>query len=371
MRHRFAVVALLGFIGWQWAEAQVTTSAVPFLLIAPNSRASAMGESGVALGDDAWAIFWNPAGYAFQTNSEVALTQANWLPAFGLSDLWIAHGVYKQPWEEVNGVVAVGLTYLNLGEFVRTTNTPDPIETWKGYEVALALGYGTKIGENTGLGVNTRLIYSSLANLGAGVEQGRGVATGFSFDVAVLYKPTSLFIPFTDVGVGNVMTFGANLSNIGPKLTYIDEAQADALPMNLRLGLSWKVLESQYNNITFIGDVSRLLIHKDTTHTDEFYEAFVTTWTKGGSLSEQLRQFVTGLGAEYWYGDPKLVAIRVGFFYEDPRAGNRKFMTFGAGIRYDIYGFDFSYISAFEDQHPLGETLRFSLAIEWGSLSIQ
>ena len=371
MKQRVAVsVLLLASMAFPVA-AQVTTSAVPFLLIAPNSRSSAMGEAGVALADDAWAIYWNPAGFAFQNTAEAALTRADWLPAFGLSDLWIAHSVYKQPVEEVDGVVGVAVTYLSLGEFTKTLNDPTPLATFKGYEVAVSAGYGTKIGEETGLGVNVRLIHSSLAPFGTANEQGEGIATGFAFDLGVLYKPSSLFIPFTDVDMGNVWSFGAALSNIGPKLTYIDKAQADPLPMNLRVGIAFNALESEFNNITVIGDLSRLLITRKGTQTDEFYKAIFTTWTQGSFFKEQMRQFVSGIGAEYWYGAPRLIAMRAGFFYEDPRAGNRKFMTFGAGIRYDIYGFDFAYISAFEDQHPLGETLRFSLGINWGAAGAQ
>ncbi len=64
--------------------------------------------------------------------------------------------------------------------------------------------------------------------------------------------------------------------------------------------------------------------------------------------------------------------LRSGFFYEDPSYGNRKFLTFGAGIRYDIYGFDFSYIttSVFKggENHPLSDTLRFTVLIGWGAV---
>jgi hypothetical protein len=138
------------------------------------------------------------------------------------------------------------------------------------------------------------------------------------------------------------------------------------LPTNLKLAVAVNVLESEYNNITLIGDANRLLVKvHDDGSADEFYKAFYTTWT-GGSFSEQFRQFNGSLGLEYWYGAPKLLAIRCGFFYEDPRLGDRKFLTFGAGINYDLYKFDFSYIDALRDQDPLGETLRFTLSIGWG-----
>ncbi len=94
---------------------------------------------------------------------------------------------------------------------------------------------------------------------------------------------------------------------------------------------------------------------------DPFYSALFTSW-KGG-ISGIAKSFQTSIGAEYWYN--KLVALRAGYFYEDPSNGNRKFFTLGAGIRYDLYGFDFGYISTIEDTHPLANTLRFGLLVNF------
>jgi hypothetical protein len=346
------VICLVSSIGFGQLT---TTTAVPFLLIAPDSRASGMGETGVAIADNAWAVYWNPAGLAFQQGSELALTHTNWLPGLGLSDIWIAHVAYKQPVEELDGVVGGQLTYLNLGEFTRTNSiSPTPIDTWSAYEFAIGLTYSTKLSEGLGLGTSARIVYSHLADYGTEKERGRGTATGFCFDIGLLYRPLS--IP--------ELSLGMNIANIGPKLTYIDKAQADPLPMNLRIGTAFKVLESQFNNITATAEVSRLLVNRNDSGSDEFYKAFFSTWANG-SFSDQLRRFTSSLGLEYWYGEPKLIALRVGYFYEDPNEGNRKFMTFGAGLRYDMYGFDFGYISAFEERHPLGETLRLSLSLGW------
>ena len=123
--------------------------------------------------------------------------------------------------------------------------------------------------------------------------------------------------------------------------------------------------------------VSFLLIGIQQKYADDradFYEAVFTAW--GDSpISEELRDIVTSMGLEYWYGnmalDGFMFALRAGYFYEDPSYGNRKFITMGAGIRYDLYGFDFSYITTdvFEggENHPLSDTLRFTLLIGWGN----
>jgi len=167
-----------------------------------------------------------------------------------------------------------------------------------------------------------------------------------------------------------------NLSNMGPKVAYIDDAQADPLPTNVRLGFGFKLMNDEYNQMTLSLDFSRLLVRrraeiKDSVNgqeviirsasVDPFYKAIFSVWGDGSGL----RKVNTSVGVEYWYGAPRLIALRVGHFFEDPSFGNRNFWTFGAGIRYDIYGFDFSYISAAEN-HPLSDTIRFSLMIGWG-----
>jgi hypothetical protein len=349
-------------------------SAVPFLLISPNSRASSMGEAGAGLADDAAAIYWNPAGLAFQDHSEVSITHSKWLPQFNQSDLFYDFFTFSDHIESLGGTVAASVTYLSLGEFIRTgSGGPEEIGRFKSYEYAVTAGYGTKLSQSFGLGINLRLIHSALSPLGTEQEQGTGIATSVSFDVAVLYKPTDFEIPLIGLGLGDRLSVGVNLSNMGPKITYIDAAQADPLPTNLRLGFGYRIIKSQYNNVTAALDFNRLLVRRyavpedsagnaigNAPPPDPFYKAIFTAWGDNG-----LRKVTTGGGLEYWYGDPGLIALRVGYFYESPSFGGRKFMTFGAGLRYDMYGFDFSYISA-PDVSPLANTLRFSLLIRWG-----
>ena len=344
-------------------------SAVPFLLISPNSRASSMGEAGAGIADDASAIFWNPGGLAFQNGKDVSLTHANWLPQFNQSDLFYDFLSFKNRVESLGGTIAASVTYLNLGEFIKTSSSgPEEIGRFKAFEYAVALGYGAKVASTLGLGVNLRLIHSALSPLGTEQEQGKGIATSVSFDVGVLYKPTDLSLPLTGLSLGDRLSIGANLSNMGPKISYIDAAQADPLPTNLRLGFGLQAIQSDYNNLTFAVDFNRILIRKypadsltqEAKPPDPFYKAIFTAWGDNG-----LKKVTAGGGFEYWYGNPRLIALRAGRFYEHPSFGGRKFWTFGAGIRYDIYGFDFSYISAPETS-PLGNTLRFSLLIKWG-----
>lgn len=336
-------------------------SAVPFLLISPNSRSSGIGESGTGTVDDASAIYWNPAALGFLKGTEISLTHANWLPQFQQSDLFYDHLNFRTDIEGIGGTVGAAITYLNLGEFIRTgSGGPQEIGRFKAYEFAVVGGYATRVFEDLSAGINLRYIHSQLSPIGTEQEQGAGIASTISVDLALMYRPTTLEIPLLG-DAGKKLSIGMNLSNLGPKLTYIDAAQADPLPTNLRLGFGYRILEDEYNSLTASLDFSRLLVRRrDDGTSDALPKSLVTAWGDHG-----LRKVITSGGMEYWYGSPKLIALRVGYFYESPDFGNRKFLTFGAGIRYDMYGFDFSYISATEN-HPLSDTIRFSLLIAWG-----
>ena len=349
-------------------------AAVPFLLLAPDSRAGGIGESGSGLADNSAAIFWNPAGIAFLTGSEFSFTHSNWLPAFNL-DLFYDYATYRQYIEDLNGSVTASVTYMNFGEFVRTSsNDPTPIGTFRSFDAALTLGYATKLSSDWGLGLNFRLIHSRLADKATEAEQGQGVATSVSFDVAAMWRPEHFEVPLLG-DLGNQFSLGMNLSNLGPKIYYIDQAQADPIPTNLRVGLAARIFQDEFNSLTYTVDFSKLLIGvaDSSGKRPDFYKAIFTSWTDR-PFSEVMKDIVTSMGLEYWYGNIEegfQFALRAGYFYEDPDHGNRKFVTLGAGIRYDLYGFDFSYITTDvfkgSENHPLSNTLRFTLSVGWGS----
>ncbi len=355
MKHLFIVLILftisLGYTSEIKAQGE---AAVTYLLLAPDSRSAALGESGTGLADNSAAIFWNPSGIAFQSGTEIGLTHANWLPQFGL-DLSYDYLTFRTYIESIDGSITASLTYMNYGEFQRTgSGGPEVIGTFRSFDLAATVGYATKLGEDWGLGFNFRLIHSNLSDQPTENEVGSGVATTVSFDVGGMWRPK-------DFLNGN-FSAGINLSNVGPKISYIDQDQADPLPTNLRFGLAYRIFQDDFNSFTVTGDASKLLVGKKDSNIDQDTVIIQPS---------EFRSIEYSVGAEYWYGAPEdfMFAVRGGYFYEDPEFGNRNFMTFGAGIRYDLYGFDFSYISTVgseAENHPLDGTLRFSLIIEWG-----
>ncbi len=333
----------------------VSEAAVLFLMIAPHARVGGMGEAFVAVADDASAVYWNPAGLAFQEGRQFTSMYQPLLPQFNLDDLYYLFAAYRQSIEGL-GTVGFNITYANYGQQIITDETgPEPLGTFNSNEFAITASYATLFSENIAVGLNVKFIRSNLAKVGAGAEKGNGQANAFAFDMGILKK---------NILIDN-LNFGLNISNIGPKITYIDNAQADPIPTNFKIGFAYKAIDQEFNSLTFLADMNKLLVHRsqgdsisvdddgDTvrlSEVDPVFEAFFSAW--------QDDNYIFNLGAEYRYAN--LVALRAGY-YHDPD-GKVKYLTIGAGLKYSIYQFDFGYISA-GDTHPLSDTMRFSLTI--------
>lgn len=325
----------------------VSEAGVLFLLISPGVRADGMGEAFVAIANDVSAVYWNPGGLGFQTGRELIFMHSNWLPQL-TSDLFYDFAAYKHHIYGL-GTFGVSVTYLNLGEQIITGETgPEELGRFMSYDAATALSYGTQMTDNIGLGVSIRLIRSNLAPIGAGAEQDKGQTWAFSFDVGILYR--NLFL--------RGLNFGANLANVGPKITYIDADQADPQPTNLKFGFAYKLVDGQYNKLTAAFDVNKLLVrrHKDGT-SDPVYKAIFTSWADDPQ-KEEFKKMITHVGLEYWYNN--MIALRAGYWHDEE--GKVKPTTFGFGLRYSLYELDFGYIAAGEG-HPLTDTMRLSLQI--------
>ena len=365
----------------------VLTTAVPFLQIEPDSRAAGMGMTGVAIADNAYAPYWNPAGLAGQEGTEVSFTHAPWLPALGANlayeHLTGKHGLGKA------GTLGGHITYFDLGEQVATDDQGNSLGNFSSYELAVGASYGYPVTENFAVGTGARLIYSNLTG-GFDVEN-LDTSAGVSVGVDLGMKYTG---PDLGLGQSSRPTIAFNLANMGPAISYTaDNEFPDAIPTTLRFGGALDTQLDEFNRLVLALDLNKVVVspRTDTTSTgelqrsyDPFYEAIFSSWKTrriqtrpgSGSCSEldadddpendcrdvsALRSLTLGAGLEDWYND--LLALRSGYFYEDPANGNRQFLTFGMGIRYSLVGVDISYIYALQEDSPLADQLRFSLLL--------
>ena len=376
----------------------VLTTAVPFLQIEPDSRAAGMGMASVAVADNAYAPYWNPAGLAGQQGTEVSFTHAPWLPALG-ANLSYNHISGKQGLGSA-GTLGGHFTYFDLGEQVATNDQGREIGRFSSWEAALGVSYGYPVTENLAVGTGARLIISNLTGgrtIGVDTETSAGVS--FGVDLGMKYTGPEL-----GLGASTRPTVAFNLGNIGPGISYTNALYGpdslqfkDAIPTTLRFGTAVESQLDEFNSLTLALDFNKIIVNSRTvelsdgsfvTEYDPWYEALFSSWESrliktdqseandGKSCDDLLeddnvendcrivsgfRSLTVGAGLEYWYND--LLALRTGYFYEDPANGNRQFLTFGTGFRYSLLGVDISYIYALQENSPLADQLRFSLLL--------
>lgn len=372
------LLILLALIWSSTGFSQVTTTAVPFLQIAPDSRSSGFGEGGVAMaGKDPNTIFWNPAALYRIQEMKLGITHSNWLPQL-TGDLFYDYLAFVYPLDKELGSLGAHITFLNLGENVRTDQTSKELGRFLSWEMAVGVSYGVPLTEDWSIGTGGRFIYSRLSPFGTAQEGGRGIASGFGVDLAFEYHPTnfsfgipvpaifvsdeeSIFSWYEFADLSNRFRWGTTISNIGPSMAYVDESQADPLPTKFRTGIAYRLINDEYYYLDTYVEMAKLLVsnrNKDQKY--PVYQAIYKAWFKDG-VTNELNKANLMMGGEFVYDE--YVSLRAGFFYEDRRAGNRKFMTYGAGILYSFLNVDFSYISTFEESHPLAGTVRISLGL--------
>jgi len=348
----------------------VVTTAVPFLRISPDARAGGMGDLSLATSADANSQFYNLAKYPFaKSKGAISATYTPWLKDLGLNDVYLASlaGYYKL--DEVQAL-SMSLRYFSLGNIQFTDNLGNDLNSFRPREIAIDAGYSRKLADNLSLGVALRYINSNLAGGQAvnGVSYKAGSA--IAGDIGVFYT--------TAKEDGSGWNFGGALTNLGSKISYTDDAtQKDFIPANFAVGTMYTKVFNEVNKLSFGLDVHKLMVPTppalgDSAGLAEYRsKGVVGSWFSSfgdapGGFEEEIKEFSFSIGSEFWYNDQ--FAFRAGYFYEDETKGNRKYFTVGAGIKYNIFGLNFSYLIPSGNgvnRNPLSNTLRFSLVFDF------
>jgi hypothetical protein len=339
----------------------VVTTAVPFLRISPDARSGGMGDMGIATSPDAASGFWNIGKVAFnESKGGIAATYTPWLKEL-VNDVYLASlsGYYKV---DETSAISANLRYFSLGNIQFTDGIGNLNGSGKPREFGLDFGYSRKLSDKLGLGVTLRYINSDLASGAASGGNTYKVGSSVAGDIGLYYDAKS--------EAGDGFTMGATLSNLGAKISYTDNAdQRDFIPANFGLGATWNKSFDEQNKITLGVDLNKLLVptlkEGATTADIEDYrkQGVAGSWFK--SFSDFPGQASVSLGAEYWYNNQ--FAIRAGYFFEDKTRGNRKYFTAGLGLKYNVFGLNFSYLApsgSGVSRNPLSNTLRFSILFD-------
>ncbi|HTI10428.1 MAG TPA: type IX secretion system outer membrane channel protein PorV [Puia sp.] len=362
-----------------WAQTaspiNVTTTAVPFLRISPDARAGGMGDLGIATSPDASSNFYNLSKTPFaKKDLGIALTYTPWLKDLGLNDVYLlAASGYKKL--DQNSALSASLRYFSLGNIQFTDYNGNEIGNGHPREFGFDVGYSRKLSDKLGIALAGRYIYSNLA----GGYASNGASTyqpgkTFAADISLFYHGV------TDEAGG--WNFGLALSNLGGKIGYTNNAQEkDYIPSDLGLGASYTAVFNEDNKIMFGIDIHKLLVPAPpvpTSPTDATQDSinlanyhnksFIGGWTSSFSGPDQFKTLQASIGAEYSYQDQFF--FRAGYYYEDKTKGDRKYVSVGVGLRYNVMGLNFSYLvpsGSGTNRNPLSNTLRFGLTFDLDS----
>jgi hypothetical protein len=355
--------------------ANAVTSAVPFLRITPDARGGAMGDVGIATSADANGIHYNASKLAFaDKKTSISATYTPWMRNLGLNDVYLA---YLSGYHKIDDLQAVGLSlrYFSLGDIEFTNEQGESLGQGKPNEFEVTGAYTRKLSDKLSAAIGAKFIFSNLAT--GRIVEGNEIKPGKAgaADVSFTYK-TPIKKDKSD------LTVGLAFSNLGSKITYTNSINRDYIPANMGLGAAWRMNLDEYNTLTFTADFNKLLVptpcrsqtaadcDADGNAIPDYKEksaisgAFSSFGDAPGGFSEELKEITTGIGAEYWYDDQ--FAVRAGYFYEHYSKGNRKYFSVGLGVKYNIFGLNFSYLVPTSNQrNPLDNTLRFSLIFDF------
>jgi hypothetical protein len=371
---RFSALLLI-FSGIYSIQAQTTTqplnivtTAVPFLRISPDARAGGMGDLGVATSPDANSAFYNNAKTPFaQHDVGIGLTYTPWLKDLGLNDVYLlgAAGYYKL---NDNQAISSSIRYFSLGNIQFTDAGGNSLGQGEPREWGADFGFSQKLSDHLSLGLALRYIHSNLAAGAPSSSTTYKAGTAVAGDISMYYNGLK------ENGQG--WCYGLTVTNLGTKIGYTNDAtDKDYIPANLSLGATYTAVFDEENKITFGLDVHKLLVPQlpldssgytsSTALATYQSETVVSSWFKSFSGPDQFKLLNFSAGLEYSYVDQFF--LRVGYYYEDPTQGDRKYFTAGVGLKYNVIGLNFSYLVPSGNgvtRNPLSNTLRFGLVFD-------
>jgi hypothetical protein len=341
---------------------RVITTAVPFLTITPDARAAGMGDAGVATSADVNSAYWNSAKLVFIDNGLGYGISGSYTPWLGkiINDMSVFYlsGFYKIGREQA---VAASMKYFDLGEI--QFKTIDNIDNgrFNPREFAFDVTYSRLLTEQLSIGGALRYIHSNLtgalssSNGSVDARPGNSVAV----DMGIYYTK-----PF--VSSNNTLSLGATITNLGAKISYSDANNRDFIPTNLRMGGAYTLELDPKNKLTFALDFNKLLVPSPPrdNSTPLLSGIFGSFTDARGGFKEEIREFMTSIGTEYWHNNT--FAGRLGYFHEATDKGNRKYLTGGVGFRYQRFGIDVAYlVPTNKRENALAETIRFTLMMNF------
>ena len=348
-------------------ERRVITTAVPFLMISADARASGLGEQGVATSPDAFSQHWNPSKYVFSDKlSSIGLSYTPYLSKI-VNDVFLTNLNFYNVIDQRSSWSA-SFKYFSLGDIDIIQNPQDIPILETPNEFTLDASYSLKLSEYFALAVTGRFLMSDVKL--QSVDADSDSASSFAVDISGFYQSDQKSYN----NFNGVWRAGFNISNIGPRMKYEELGRKNFIPTNLKVGGAFDFIFDSSNKFSFNLELNKLLVpspsepvynsnneiigynQADVNFLSGIFKSFGDA---PDGLSEEIKEFTIAIGLEYLYNDS--FALRMGYFNENEYKGARKYLTFGTGFQLEEFNVDLSYLlSTSSIISPLENTLRFS-----------
>lgn len=393
MNIRLAIIVMVLFSQGLQAQSRAIIPAVPYLLLTPDSRGTALGTTGAASKPDAFSMHWNPAKYAFidkRFGAAVSYTPWYWLLIKDYDPLDLSFGyhalnLYFKITDRI--AIATSMVYFSIGKVTFTDEFGNDLGSFQPYEFNNDVSFSYRISDVFSLGLAGRLIYSDLTRgqYIQGVETSPGISV--AMDISAYYRKT--------ISLGSKegeIAWGINISNIGSKIAYSETAvNKDFIPTNFRAGIGFTAKFNESNSLTILADFNKLLvptppvylrdsitgqpiydednnpvIEKGMDPNVSVFRGMIQSWYDAPyGFEEEMKEWSFGIGVEYWLKG--IFSARSGIYYENESKGWRRYFTTGLGARYSYFGFDIAILVPFEEREFNAFNLRSSVIFELGN----
>jgi long-subunit fatty acid transport protein len=200
------------------AAGSVATKSGQFLKIGAGARAMAMGGAQVALADDAYALYWNPAGLSNIKRRETIFSYM-----FHVQDMKLGYLGIITPYKK--GVIGTSISYLSHEDIFGYDHAAKSTGWFKAGDMAVDISYGRKVGKRFSTGGNIKLVSEY-------IDDKKG--TGVGIDLGGMFW------------INKYASLGAVLRNVTLRELKLDK-KGETLPTTLTIGVACQIPEADLN----------------------------------------------------------------------------------------------------------------------------
>ena len=298
-------------------SADAGTSGAQFLKLGDGARAGAMADAVSAMADDAAAAYYNPAGLAQLTGTQLGGSHTSYFQGVNYEVLNFTHPLVKEE-EYTRHTLAFSVYQLSVnGIERRSSDSEDPTGKFGDSDGAYALSYAYGASRRLSFGATGKYIAQTLDTYRS---------SAYALDAGVLYH--------MNPDASRPLTLAGTVRNVGSRVGYVS-SQTDPLPTSVTGGASMIVFPKL------------LRVNLDATK----YRDENMFFALGGEFTHAFNEAASG-------------AFRFGYSSErkdNPGSAAMNGLSFGAGVSFRKAAFDFAWIP----YGGLGDTFRYSLLVKF------